>query len=499
MPGWNPFQLPLPRRGGQSNSIPVKRYVTLFCVLMAMLASSVHAQEVMVGRLDALWGDPHPQSDEPAVRLLTLTEDSGKITELHVSDELLAATGGFFAWNGKRVNVTLRSRDNELAGLNLRPGTRQVAAMTLLGGVGNAPTGSAVSGSQPWVSILCKFGDVAAEPENLAYFEGMYANAPGGLDDYWREVSYDNIDIVGSTAVDWVDLPQHQTAYIPTPGSGSNANLSTLFNDCTDAADPFVDFSNGGTGGFSGINMMFNANLDCCAWGGQRFATLDGVTKLWRTTWEPPWGYANSSVIAHEMGHGFGLPHANNWDGDGSPYDSPWDVMSSASSVYNTLDSTYGRLGQHVNAYHKYQLEWVTGDRLLQVDDGENVTATIDAAAFAGSPNYYIARLPIAGSNRFYTVEARKRIGNYDGNLPGNVVIIHHVVPSRSEPSWSYDADMPPANFADNEGTMWRVGESFNDAAENITITIESETANGFVVTIGRGVETPLGFGNGFE
>lgn len=485
--------------------VTVRSGVTFIAALFVFAAPTVFAQTALEGRLDAIWGDPHRQSAAPAVRILTLTEDDGEITELYLSKELLAAAGGFFAWNGKRVRVTLRASGSELPVPDLRPGTRQVAALTLLEGAGEQTEGTGaqtqgagVSGSHPWVSILCKFNDIETEPRNLAFFQGMYANAPGGLDDYWREVSYDNIDVVGSTAVDWVNLPQDQNYYIPTPGSGTGSNLFALFDDCTAAADPFVDFSNGGSGGFSGINMMFNAELDCCAWGGGRFASLDGVAKSWRTTWNPPWAFSNSAVIAHEMGHGFGLPHANNWDDDGNPYDSPWDVMSDTWN-HSVNHATYGGLGKHVNMYHKSRLEWVSGARLLEVADGENVTATIDAAAVPASSNYYMARLPIPGDSRYYTVEVRKRIGNYDGNLPDDVVIIHEVVPGRSEPSWSYDAAVPPADFADNEGTMWRVGETFTDGDENIVITIDSETANGFVVTINRGVETPLSYGSGFE
>ncbi|HKJ16435.1 MAG TPA: hypothetical protein VJ984_03680 [Xanthomonadales bacterium] len=465
-----------------------------------VISPNLFAQAVLEGRLDTIWGDPHPDSDAPAVRVLTLTEDNGRITELYVSEDLLRAAGGFYAWNGKRVLVNLRAQGQELPGLNLRAGTRQAVSLTLLEGNGESPDAPDITGSHPWVSILCKFSDINAEPEDLAYFTGMYANAPGGLDGYWREVSYDNIDIVGSTAVDWVDLPGTQTSYIPNPGNGTSANLNALFDDCTDAADPFIDFSNGGTGGYSGINMMFNANLDCCAWGGSRFATLDGVTKSWRTTWEPPWGYANSGVMSHEMGHGFGLPHANNWDNDGNPYDSPWDVMSSATSNFSVTHPTYGRLGQHINMHHKMQLDWIAPARLLQVSDGESVTATIDASALAGSSNYYVARLPIPGSNRFYTVEVRKQIGGYDGNLPGNAVIIHEVVPGRSEPAWAYDVAVPPANYGSNEGTMFRVGETFSNEPEEIFVTILSETTNGFVVEIDRnGPEPGLDFIDSFE
>ena len=486
------------------DSLVTNRSLARLFSLAALLlfVPCLSAQTNLVGQLNAIWGDPQSGSGDPAVVVLTLTEDDGTITELYVSDELKRAAGGFFAWNGNRVQVTLRSADAELPGLNLRPGTRQVAAMTLVEGSAAWSDTDAVNitGSHPWVSILCKFSDIAAEPENLAYFQGMYANVQGGQDHYWREVSYDNIDVVGSTAVDWVVLPRQQTFYAPTPGSGSSANLGSLFNDCTEAADPFIDFSNGGTGGFSGINMMFNGLLDCCAWGGQMGATLDGVSKSWRTTWNPPWSFANNAVISHEMGHGFGLPHANNWDNDGNPYDSPWDVMSAATGGHTVDDPDYGNLGVHINMYHKLQLEWIAPARLVEVNDGESMTVTIDASAFSPTNNYYVARLPIPGSSRYYTIEVRKRIGGYDGDLPGNAVIIHEVVPGRSEPSWAYDAQVPPANFGNNEGTMFRVGETFEDAGEAIVVNILSETTDGFVVEIDRdGPEPGLDFQNGFE
>jgi hypothetical protein len=118
----------------------------------------------------------------------------------------------------------------------------------------------------------------------------MYGNSAGRLDHYWRELSYDQINVVGSSAAGWFTLPKPRADYIPQGGS---ADLTALFSDCTAAADSVVDFSNGG-GGYEGINMMFNDVLDCCAWGGTRWGTLDGVTKLWRVTWEPPWGWGGS-------------------------------------------------------------------------------------------------------------------------------------------------------------------------------------------------------------
>ena len=478
-------------------------------------AAPARAQiETVDGVLDVVWGDPAEDDPDPRPQLaLFLTDEGGQTTRLQTSPEFLAANAGFVGWSGRPVRAFFRE-DPTFVEDRFEPG-RPVAALRLLedegaGATGDReestrsddadpePLGGAVSGSQPWVSILCKFSDISAEPQNLAFFSGMYANSPGGLDHYWREVSYDKIDVVGSVAIDWVTLPGNQTSYIPVPGSGSNANLNALFDDCTAAADPFVNFANSGSGvPFVGINQMFNGNLDCCAWGGGRFDTLDGLTKLWRVTWNPPWSFANEGVIAHEMGHGFGLPHANNWDGDSSPYDSPWDVMSAATS-YGVQDPTYGRLGKHINSYHKDRLAWIDAVRKETVSPGTMQTITLDHLALAGATNTRMVVVPIDGSNTYYTLEARARSGNYDGNLPGKAVIIHEVVPSgRSEPSWAVDGDSPPANFGDNPGTMWVVGETYEDNANGIAISVLSETPDGFVVLV-RNQFSSI-FSDGFE
>jgi len=473
------------------------RSILLVGLLVHALATPAQSQaadeavRVLEGRLSMVWGDPLPGSNKPSHRIFALTSDQGDTTEFTISRELTAAHGGFLDWNGRRVRVHFDARMNSAAD-SLAP----ALALTLLEGWDDESLQGGPTGSQPWVSILCKFSDLPAEPENQAYFQDMYANEFGGLDDYWRKQSYGRIDIVGSIAVDWVELPQPQSVYVPDPGNGTGSDRSQLFTDCTEAADDLVDFSNGGTGGFSGINMMFNALLDCCAWGGGRFATLDGVNKLWRTTWNPPWAFRQSAVIAHEMGHGFGLPHSNNFDGDSNPYDSPWDVMSAATNnAFN--DPDYGRLGKHHTAYHKDRLDWFETSERIEVTVDQSATITLDAMAVPTTSNYRMATVPVPDSDDWYTVEARKRLG-YDANLPGDAIIISYVDTGRSEPAWSVDTDVPPANYANNEGSMFRVGETFTDPTGRITISVDSETEDGFVVTI-NGTNAMLLFSDRFE
>ncbi|MCP4658289.1 MAG: hypothetical protein GY856_22985 [bacterium] len=465
-------------------------------LLCASMAAADEEPTRLSGWFTVIWGDPPADSDGPSPQLFVLTDEAGHTTELVLSDAVRRSRGGALQWNGRRVEVTLASRQER--SVEIRDERPRAAAIRSLPAADREADSGRLSGSQPWISILCKFSDVGSEPQNLGFFQGMYANSPGGLDHYWREVSYDAIDIAGSTAVNWVTLPHPQTYYIPTPGAGcfgpNPANLNALFADCTAAADPLVDFSNGGSP-FQGINLMFNSDLDGCAWGGGRYASLDGVTKVWRTTWEPPWGYANEGVMAHEMGHGFGLPHSNNSDGDSSPYDSPWDVMSSATG-HSVWDPTYGALGKHTISYHKDLLGWIPSGEIFEVTTAGIYTITIDHLALASTGNYRMARIPIDAFT-YYTVEVRDLVGNYDGALPGNAVIIHDVDPSRYEDAWLIDADDPPAGYSNNEGVMWRVGEAFVDTEHSIAVYVQAATADGFEVEITFGDDVV--FSDGFE
>ena len=82
-----------------------------------------------------------------------------------------------------------------------------------------------------------------------------------------------------------------------------------------------------------------------------------------------------------------------------------------------------------------------------------------------------------------YTLEARKREGTYEGNLAGNAVIIHKV--ERSGTAYSIDADVPPANRSNNEGSMFKPGEAWSTPDGRHHLRVLSATGAGFVVRIG--------------
>ncbi|MBC8170781.1 MAG: hypothetical protein H7X77_03890, partial [Anaerolineae bacterium] len=450
---------------------------TLLVILTTAFAQS--AGSTQEGWLSVIWGDGQVGTRAHTVAYV-LSLDNGENIYLDIHESVLAAGGGLTGLNGQRVQITandlsLRGNNNKVAvsSIKLAP-----LPMIIPQGAGNR----AVTGSQPWVTIMCEFpGNPEGEgTETLNYFEEMYNPDFPGMDHYWREQSFNKVDLLGSEAYGWFTLPHNQSFYIPNPGSNFDADLDALRADCVAAANATVNFAP-----FIGINMMFNGVLDCCAWGGGDFLTIDGVSKLWRLTWNPPWSWADITVVSHEIGHGFGLPHANNFDGDNSPYDTPWDVMSDTYSFCNlSIDPTYGCLGQHTNAGYKDFLGWFGNNRRLEVT-GSTGEVNLDHAALADADDYQIIIVPIPNSSVFYAVEARQTTNSgYDKKLPGKAVIIWEMDASRQEDAWQVGAisDATSQSVSDGPDGAWLPGETFTD--DVLSISVISETTDGFVVAV---------------
>ncbi len=468
----------------------------------ASVGLMTNAPQLMVGRLELEWGDPQTLLD-PRIKTAhgpgaqfraTLVDDAGVRRALD-PDQALRAAEDFYALYGRRIAVStvpVAAKSSGLRRAALRE--RRIDAIVPIGDLlpsKAAEFPSKIAGVTPWVTLMCKFNDIATEQKTLDFFRSQYGAAAGQLDHYWQEVSYGQINLAGSNAYGWATLPQPRSYYVAldTTTNKDKADLGKLFVDCVAAHDANVNFAV--NGGVQGVNMMFNGDLDGFAWGGSRCATLDGVNKCWSTTWNPPWSFGNLAPLSHEMGHAYGLPHANNSDTDSDPYDNPWDVMSD--SWNNAVgNATYGSLPKHINIYSRNRLGWVASERKLTVTAGSPARSiTIDRASRPGSPNRQMIILNYPDqSSRYYTIEARKRGGSYENRLAGDAVIIHEVLTSRKEPAWSMDADTPPANRANNEGSMFKVGETWISPDYAFRVKVESSTTEGFVVTVRPGPRT---------
>ncbi|HPH97552.1 MAG TPA: hypothetical protein PKW33_13390 [Anaerolineaceae bacterium] len=426
------------------------------------------------GWFSIIWGD---SQDGISDITYTLTDAQGQVTTLLLDEKLAGSIGGVLAINQQYISiegVQISSDDQNGRTQNLVQVSAIEKTAAPLAPDRQKKDLASVIGSKPWVSIMCKFSDQAGEPKNLSFFQGMYADTKPGLDHYWRELSYDHVNVNGSTASGWFVLPHPESYYNPTD-KGQGTDLNTLADDCIGAADASINFSI-----YSGINMMFNTDFDNgWAWGGGRYMSLDGVSRFWSTTWEPPWAYSDISVIAHEMGHGFGLPHSSG--NYGQVYDNAWDVMSQ--DRFNcgaARDATYGCMAQHTISYHKDMLGWIPANQKFTAGIGTS-TITLEQLALPQTANYKMAKILIDGSStHYYTLEARNLTG-YDVKVAGKAVVIHEVDTTRDRPARVIDMDNN--GVTGDDGAMWRVGETFSGAS-GISVNVVTSTASGFQVSI---------------
>ncbi|KAB2958884.1 MAG: hypothetical protein F9K13_12260 [Candidatus Methylomirabilis oxygeniifera] len=451
--------------------------ITSVILTWAVTLHPAIAQQVSLsGRLQVAWGDPSPDSRSEPVQAFAIIDDQDEWTPIVLNETLTRSFGGLQALQGKRVKVIGEMVHATYEGSHARPFAdiqARSVEFEIPEGAGAATAempSSAVTGSQPWATILCRFSDsIGVTPHDVGFFNTLMGSSY--LGHYWRELSYEQFNLTGSAVFGWYNLPHPRSYYVNDTG----ANLSRLKDDCTAVADTDVFFPN-----FAGINLVFNDTLDCCSWGawGLRL-DRDGESKSYGMTWIASWGHTQS-LLAHEMGHGFGLPHSS------GPYsvshDSSWDVMSRRIGTCASSDAVYGCVAPHTIAYHKNMLGWIPFSRTYVHTVGSSHTITLERIAQPVSDDYLMAQIPIGGSRaRFYTVEARYFAG-HDENVPGEAVVIHDVDITRSRSAQVVDPD--DNGDPNDSAAMWTPGETFTDSANQISVTVDAATATGFQVTI---------------
>lgn len=429
-------------------------------------------QAVLSGWLAVVWDDSiqKPQTTP----MFYLIGGGANPTRLVLNEAFIHSLGEIQALSGQRVVV----EGNWMVGSRSEIGrpSLKVQTIALKSSPGhsisrNSPTN--IVGPQPWVSILCKFSDEPGEPQPVSYFEGLMGSTYPGLDHYWREASYDKINLEGSSSVGWYTLPYPKSYYVY--GDPPQFDIYAFLYDCIAVADADVYFPD-----YVGINLMSNHYIGPGAFGGSGlYLDLDGDAKPYGVTWLAQYAWEYQATVAHEIGHGFGLPHSG---GAGQVYNDPWDVMGN-SFICPSNDPIYGCVAQGTIAYHKDILGWIPAEQKQSIPWGSEATITLEQLARPQSDNYLMAEIPLCPAGHSYTVEARRFTG-YDEILLGEAVIIHEIdnVTRPLDPAHVIDSD--GNGDTGDAGAMWIPGETFIDPANGITVTVKSATATGYKVTI---------------
>ena len=427
---------------------------------------TVDEEVTVFGRLNTIWGSPDPGTSLEHTTIQFLVGADGDYKLMNFEEET-KSQGGPFEFLRKNILVTgLLFPDNELQ-VSLVQGEILPPASHILG--------SHVTGPQKYLTLPCRFGDATdVTPAPLSFFEDYM----DFMDVYWREVSYENLDLVGSVEKDWVNLPDPHDDYFE---DDDTIKFFKAASECMSAAnDDDIFFPD-----FDGINFMYNQDLEGYSWGGSYDIDIDGEVKNYPMTWmaHSHWS-TTQNILGQEMGHSFGLPHESGmYD---TPYDSLWDVMSNGGDN-SSPDPDFGKLGVHVVAVYKDAMGWIDAADVYMADMSDDQEVFLERLAdptdLDNADVYLEAQIPIGGSpTDFYTLESRKFVGFDASGVPGEAILIHKVDTTLE------DRDAQIVDASDNDdpndaGAQWTAGELFV-GSNDISVAIVDMTDTGFNVII---------------
>ena len=317
-------------------------------------------------------------------------------------------------------------------------------------------------GAQNTVVLMVNFSTAASNLSKSTVDDVVFNQT----NSYYLENSYNKTSVSGAS-FGWYTLPMAQTC---------DTNL--VHSEAIKAADNdvlFTDYSRliiiapyGPSCGWSGVGTIGKSSI----------ATADGNVNM-STAWVHS-DTAGIYVVAHELGHNFGVHHASFLNCGNLSMASSGCTISEYGDLYNIMG---GRVA-HMNAPHKEYIGWFYSGNILSVNSNgsyvlepmETTSSNLKAIKIQRSPSDYLF------------LEYRQPLG-YDAglqNLPNSDVFLGGLVHALQYANKSLLIDTsPPAN---NVTPSLLLSQTFIDPDTFTQITVDSRTSDALTVSIVLGM-----------
>ena len=361
-----------------------------------------------------------------------------------------------------------------------------------------APIGSApaIIGTQPLAVVLCKFSDRTTEPHPRSFYDDQFtASGVGkqGLFDYWKTVSYSQLDLTGTVVKGWYTA--QRPAGTPLTVAQWNAlTRSQKIDACGTAALGDVNFNN-----FAGVVVLTNqSGLQEDLFGGGPPTTINGTSY-------PNLGSMDSEEdqqfngIVHEtlhllrMNHSRILSQSPGQDDYGDPYD-----MGSCLGCFGTY-SPWGLNnlgGPGLNVVQMDTAGWIAANRITNLNNSTCQQSTVQLAALnhPEASGFLEARIPASiaitkigtsTTTDHYALEFREASG-LDAGILNDTVLVHlHGLDTYSY--WVDQSGIAGTYYSASGGTLLQGGDEYVDTTNKAYVAVNAldSAAHNATLTIG--------------